>query len=707
MSEGSILAESRNCWRLARAKRAAVIVDAADYFAVLADALAAAERQVLIAAWDLHSRLRLRREPGGGGGLPDELGPLLDALARRGVRIHVLDWDFAMLYAWERESFPLLKLGWNTHRRVEFEQDGVHPVGASHHQKVVVVDDALAFAGGIDPAASRWDTREHRPEEPRRVDPWGRAYPPFHDVQMAVDGEAAAALGELVRERWRRATGRGLRAPRAARDPWPASLRADFQDVRVAIARTRPPHDGEEPVREVKALFLDAIAAASRLLYVENQYLTSPDVGDALAARLREPDGPEIVIVLPRACSGWLEEATMGALRARLLRQLREADRHGRLRVVTPCAPDRKDLDVYVHAKVMVVDDRLLRVGSANLNNRSLGLDTECDLAVEASTQTERDAVARIRDGLLAEHLGAAPEEVGRCVRESGSLLAALDRFGGGPRALRPLDPEESAAASLEPVLPQAHLLDPERPVSFSELAGQMMPGDVSGSDGRAGLRVVAGLLVLLGLAAAWRWTPLGDALSLERLSAAAALLRDRAWGPPLAAVGIAVATVVMAPVTVLIVASAAALGPWLGFGTALAGALGGAAAGYGVGRVLWRDAVRRLAGERLNRLSRRLARRGVLAIATVRLVPIAPFGVVNVVAGATHIRFRDYLLGTTLAMAPGALGLALAADRAVAAARDPDWGTAALAAGLAALVVVGTFLARRWLEPGRGGAED
>ena len=119
-----------------------------------------------------------------------------------------------MIFALERETTPFFGPGWRRHPRIHFHMDGNHPIGASHHSKIVVVDDAVAFVGGLDLARGRWDTPEHRPDDARRVDFNGAILPPHHDVQIAVEGEIAAALGELARERWRRATGKQLRAPK-------------------------------------------------------------------------------------------------------------------------------------------------------------------------------------------------------------------------------------------------------------------------------------------------------------------------------------------------------------------------------------------------------------------------------------------------------------------------------------------------------------
>ncbi len=495
-----ILVEGRNCWRRARAGRIAFLVDGAAYFSAFRAAVLRARRSILVVGWDIDSRTRLAPDRAGGR-WPDELLDFLTAVLRRrsALQVRILAWDFAMIYALERELPLLVQSRWSGHRRLRFHLDGGHPVGASHHQKLVVVDDALAFAGGLDLTRRRWDTREHLARDPRRVDPAGRPYPPFHDVQIAVDGPAAAALGDLARERWRRATGERLEPAADAGDPWPPELTPDLEDADVAIARTEPAWDGHPAVREVETLYLDAIAAARRWLYFENQYFTSARIGEALAARLAEAGGPEVVLVMPRVCQGWLEEVAMGVGRARLLDRLREADRHGRLRVYYPVVPGLGDSGVNVHSKVLVVDDALARVGSANLSNRSMGLDTECDLAVESCGQARIErAVARFRDGLLGEHLGVPAEAVAGALAAGGSLIRAVETLAGGERTLRPLEQEPEGL--LHEIVPDTALLDPEQPLDAARLAG-MLWGEAPGrpASGRlAGL--AAGGLLLGGL---------------------------------------------------------------------------------------------------------------------------------------------------------------------------------------------------------------
>jgi phospholipase D1/2 len=467
----AVLRPGRNCWRIAQARRMAVIVDAAAYFAALKEAVLQARHEVLLIGWDFDTRIKL--EPDGPGpGIPDELGKFLSWAIRQkpGLRINVLKWDLSILKMPFRGRTPLVVLDWMTNRRLRFRLDGRHPPGASHHQKVAVIDGALAFCGGIDMTADRWDTPAHIDADPRRIRPSGRPYGPWHDATAVVDGEAARALADLARDRWFRATGKPLPPiPEGAEAPWPGSIRPAFEDVEVAVSRTDPLAD-PGPAREIEALHLDAIASARRLLYIESQYLASSRMAEALASRLREPGGPEVIIVTPRNSLGWLEAEAMGAARALIFERLRAAGPASRFRLLCPVT-ERGD-DIYVHAKVMVMDDRLLRIGSSNLNNRSMGLDTECDLVLEDSGGGHGDPgrrIGRVRMGLLAEHLGTTAEEVGRTEERTGSMIAAVDRLRrSSGRTLVPYEPP--VLGEMERWLAEEALLDPDRPEPMSQL---------------------------------------------------------------------------------------------------------------------------------------------------------------------------------------------------------------------------------------------
>jgi phospholipase D1/2 len=693
-----ILQEGRNCWRILPAGRVAFLIDAEAYFSAFAAAAQKARQSILIAAWDIDSRIQLFRD-GKTRHLPTRLDHFLRALAsqREDLHIHILNWDFAMIYAFERELLPVFRLPWQKHKRIHFHMDGHHPLGASHHQKIVVVDDAVAFVGGLDLTKQRWDTPEHLPTDQRRTDPSGDSYGPWHDVQIAVEGEVASALGDLVRERWFRATGERVESVGAGgKDLWPPELLADLENVQVGIARTDPFYADREGVREVEALYLEAIASAQHCIYMENQYFTSAAVGKALCERLGEKEGPEIVLVL-REKSDWLEESTMGTFRAKLLAQLREADRYDRLGVYFPVVGGSDEVLVNVHSKVMIVDDRFVRVGSSNLSNRSMGVDTECDLAIESGGQGRVEkAIAGFRNRLLAEHVGVGTAEIKGALGTDNSVIQAVEKLRGSERTLVPFPQEEiSWAGDLVP----DGTIDPPEPIDPEKLVDELVPAEEGQSGGKRVRNLGLILLALLALAVAWRWTPLGDWIDLAALTSAGKYLRGNLAAPFIVIPAYLVGTLIMFPVTLLIVATAFMFGALAGFFYAILGCLLAAVGTYVIGRALGRNTVSHLAGSRLNRLSRRLARHGVLAVTTVRIIPVAPFTVINLVAGASHIRFWDFVLGTVIGMAPGIIAITIFEHQLEAAIREPGAKSLAILAALAALIAAGGFFLKHWLE--------
>ena len=444
-------------WRYAMAGRAHVVIDAADYFELMQEAMRGAHQRIMLVGWDFDTRVKMH------GGrrwwnrhrstrYPARFGAFIAWLARRRqdrLRVYVLRWNFGALKFLARGSmvFDLIRWGWN--RAIQYRLDSAHPFGCSQHQKLVVIDDNFAACGGIDMTGDRWDTSEHLDNDPRRARPSGRLYGPWHDLAMLVDGEAASALGDLVRERWR-VSGGGVLAPCHAEshNPWPKGLVADFQNVEVGIARTRAQWHGLAERREVEALFLEHIARAKAFIYIETQYFASRRVAEAIAARLAEADPPEIILITAARATTWLQRVAMDNARMRLLAALRSVDHAGRLHVYVPVT--KGGTPIYVHAKLMIVDDEVLRIGSANLNNRSMGLDSECDLFLDAARPANSHigpAITRLRHRLLAEHCGIGMDQVARALE--GMSMADMIATAGqatkrlAPFVLRTLSPTE------------------------------------------------------------------------------------------------------------------------------------------------------------------------------------------------------------------------------------------------------------------------
>lgn len=432
-----LLEPGRTCWRTERADRFAVLVENAAYFAALETALDNARRSVMVLGWQFDPRTRLNPESRLGD-RQAEIGHRLRMMVKDNheLDVRLLLWKSPLLIAASQGFFPQRGQRWFRKRMADFRLDHPGPLGACHHQKVVIIDDRLAFCGGGDIAVDRWDSGEHLDSDPRRCMPSGIVAPPRHEVMAMVDGRAALALGDLARARWAHATGERTRPVQVDEDPWPEAVEPDLRGVEVGIARTEPGRGGRRDVRENEALHLEAIARAKRLIYLENQYFTSPVIARALAARLAEPDGPEVVLVSTGRSPSWFDSMTMDPARSGLLRRLEAADVRGRFSAFSPRTAG--DAVIIVHSKVTIIDDEVLRIGSTNLNNRGLGFDTECDLLAAPGDAAGAVAIAGLRRRLLAHFLGVPDEIYAAAEAREGSVGAAIRSFG--PDRLRPLD---------------------------------------------------------------------------------------------------------------------------------------------------------------------------------------------------------------------------------------------------------------------------
>lgn len=676
-----LLVRGRNVWRVEPSSRAAVLIDGACFFAAVRAAFLAARRSIFVVGWDIDSRTELVGTERPGDGLPTAFGPFVAALAARtpGLRVHLLLWDYSLVYARERELLPRLSLDWEMPPQVRFCLDSTVSFGSSQHQKLVIVDDTLAFSGGLDLTIRRWDTSRHETFEAGRVDPGGKRYKPFHDVQMMVDGGAAQALALLARQRWCHALAEGEPRLQPEGDPWPKDVAPDFTTVEVGIARTQPRFTNETEANEVERLFLDSIARAERTIYIENQFTTSTRIARQLARRLRANPRLEVVIVAPHAHESFLESRTMRNGRIRFWRIVQSAG-GSRVRLVSPeVAKNGSSADVMVHSKVMVIDEELLRIGSANLDNRSMGADTECDLAIEATDDRQRRQIAHVRDRLLADHCGVEPRDVANALGVNPSLVELVDTLPRNGHRLKPIDDGVLDSGLIARLAER--VADPSLPLRMSRLFGHLLPRLLAQHarrsprrrSGRQWLAPGAIVLALLGLPLAWHFTALADYAHPDAVRAALAGLTDNPLAPLFVVACFVLGGLIAFPVIVLILVTAALFGPWLGMAYAAAGVAASACLLYFAGARLGGEHIRRFAGGRWSRLRDWLRRRGLLAVVALRVLPLAPFSLVNLAMGASGIRFVDFALGTLIGMAPGLVAMCFVGSRVTEFLEDPS----------------------------------
>ncbi len=457
-------------WKVADASRARVVVDAADYFALIEQAMLCAEQRIMLIGWDFDTRISLSRSGDLPQGAPRRLGDFIIWLAKRrpGLEIRILKWNFGALKLLGRGAAILDVIRWAWHKRITFKLDSAHPLGCSHHQKIIIIDDQFAACGGIDMTSDRWDTRAHLDDDPMRKRPNGEPYRPWHDVTMIIEGDAAAALAELGRDRWVVAGGKPMRpCTPVKKSAWPDDVDAHFTNTEIGIARSRAAYRETPAVREIETLFIEQIRRAKKFIYAENQYFASRKLAEAIALRMAEDNPPEIIIVGPEEANGWLEQKAMDSARVRLVRAIGEKDHKSRFSIFIPYTAAGHP--IYVHAKLLIVDDELIRVGSANMNNRSLGLDSECDVVIDGAVDaTVRATIRSIRHDLLAEHCDLPVPEMTRRLELYGSMRSAIESAqAAGSRRLTRLELPE--LTDVEKALADNAILDPERPEELFE----------------------------------------------------------------------------------------------------------------------------------------------------------------------------------------------------------------------------------------------
>ncbi|HKO27788.1 MAG TPA: phospholipase D family protein, partial [Solirubrobacteraceae bacterium] len=359
-----------------------VLIDGAEAFAAIAEAIENARDHVHVTGWHVAPHFELVRGERG-----RSIGQLLAEAAER-IDVRVVVWAGAPVPAFHptrkevRDAIEHLTRG----TRIRCEADPREHPFHCHHEKTLVVDGELAFVNGIDMtdyAGDRFDVREHPAH--RRLG--------WHDVGTRLRGPAVKDVHDHFELRWRELTGERLERPDF---PAPAG------EHTVQVVRTVAENMYEAlPHGDFRILesYVRAIRSAERFIYLENQFLWAPEIADLLADKLSHPPHPDfrLVVLLPsRANNG--QDDTMGQLG-----QLVDADDGaGRLLATTIRSLSGRRADrLYVHAKVGIVDDRWLTVGSANLNAHSLLNDTEMNVVTD-----DRGVARETRLRLWSEHLG-------------------------------------------------------------------------------------------------------------------------------------------------------------------------------------------------------------------------------------------------------------------------------------------------------------
>jgi len=707
-----------NCRTIETARHACVLIDYATYYDALYSSLLKAKKSIFVLGWDIDSRIELRRgEDVDYSGAPVTFSDVVCKVAkeRPDVQVYLNKWDYSYFFMKQRE--PLWQHKWekcgleNIHPCL----DGVVPLGACHHQKIVVIDDELAFWGGMDVAQGRWDKREHHPRNHHRADPGGLPSPdtlhkfgPYHDIQAVLCGPAVRAFAQQVRERWKLASDIEPvpYQPPADMDALPASWPDDhkpgFDNAAIAVARTVPPMKGEKLVDEVRHLLLDEIAQAKNFIYMENQYVANLEIARALNKALRANPDLRVLIVSCDHPQGIMEAKVMWANRVRFRDVIEEGGAADRVAMVNPISSENGlTKPVHIHSKLTIIDDRYLHIGSANICNRSMGLDTEWDVSIAGDEDAIRKQITATRNDLIREHCGREIADIQNIITSQKSVQTFLEDVPTSRQHFRRLEDEEYRDQRF--IKLATFFGDPKKPLIPTDWTIRFHRGPQRRAFYQGLARFGILIAVIAALAAIWRFTPLSDYTNTQTAASLFARMGDSpsaiAWGIGLYTIG----GLIFFPITVMTAAAVVAFGPIKGVIVGFAGALMSGVLGYAVGRAVRMERLKKFFGDRSEKVMKKIKGSGVIGVALIRSVPLAPYPLINMVFGASGISLAAFIIGTFLGLAPGKVALALAGDSLVNVVKDPspaNIGYVAIGIAVWIAVIAGSHtLAKRWQD--------
>jgi phospholipase D1/2 len=710
---GRIRLDDGNSWQTTEAAHAALLVDCANYYRALYHAICEARHSIFILGWDIDSRIELLRgEEAANASCPPMLYELLTWKASKHpeIQIYLNRWNYSVFLAAERESFSEFKWKWQQADNIHFVFDSQLPLGASHHQKVVVVDDELAFCGGMDVAIARWDKREHHTDDGRRVDPDGtiklgakKEFGPYHDIQAVVSGPVVQPLATLVRERWHRATGKQaipMRPPLqqyALPATWPRFAKPALQQVKTAVALTQPAFV-QQPMRtQIRQLYLDMIAQAEEFIYIENQFFTQTDIARALNKRLRERPGLRALLISCDRPQGIMERKSMYTGRVRF-KELLEADGVGdRVVMAYPASTEHgEEKAIRIHSKLMVVDDVYLRVGSSNINRRSMTLDTECDLMFEAHDDATRQAIAAMRNDLIREHTGREIEDIQQLITGGGNVQTLLEDVPHSRQHLRRIHDEAYRHERFARIA--TWLADPAHPLLPRLITSRKQFGHMRTS---IPPKLIIAVLAIIALVLVWKITPLSEYASPEKIVPLLEKVKNTPWAFPAGMAAYVVGTLIFFPHMIMTATVVIVFPPAEAFLISMLGSLVSCVIGFFAGKQLGEDSLRAMTGRYAKKIAHYADKGGLIGLTLLRLVPIAPYTVVNLALGMMNVPFWRLMGATVLGMLPGTAVSVLLGQSALSFWKHPDaHNMMILGGGLVAwilVIVLSHLAAKHW----------
>lgn len=711
-ASASIFQQGENCWVSSKASYAAPLIDCANYYKALHSSIVKAKHSIFIVGWDIDSRIRLiRGEDEANSEAPSVISELLAWKAEQNpeLKIYLLRWDSSLAFFAQREMWAKEVWDENTPDNVETVLDDTIPMGGSQHQKIVIIDDEVVYSGGMDVSTNRWDTRDHPVESEERDGPDGE-YGPLHDVQAVYSGPLVKEFAELVRWRWLRVAESNpinfredakIKLEDGIPDAWPDDYEPWFENVDCALARTIPFMDEVEPVQEVRNMLLDLINQAERVIYIENQFTSRQEIAEALNKRLKICPDLNVIVVSSYEPKGRFECEAFWASRIEFKKILFKDIDPDRVIMTYSSITDEQGRSAYkrIHSKVMTIDEKYLVIGSSNLSNRSMTLDTEIDTVYYGNDEHNSAQIARVRDDLLAEHSGRDVESTAVLLKKDNPARALMTGQLAHGYVLTQVNDEIFTDPSSDNLF--RSLSDPEEPlIAMPTMDGSSMPVR---NPRRRTIMVGLGVLVIAILGGLMFWASQAIPwLSADSINAFLEESRGTYFALPTVLLVYLVGGILFFPVTVLSIAVAAVFGPIWGPIYGILGALLSSATMFGVGKLLGNAGLKKIGGPKVDAVDQKLKSSGIVGVAAIRMLPIAPFSLVNLVAGISSIGLFQFLMGTFLGMFPPMIAKGLVGDSITQIFRNPSPETISYLAGgiiLWGLMIWGSQKFARWYQ--------
>lgn len=641
--------------------------DSASYYTALHDVFSRARHRILIVGWAFDDCIRLMRSDDPDSSDSGTLGESLTRIAesRPHVQVQICVWHAPPVFSGDHHISATFRKA--AARLPNLTVSFVSPASHfnSRHEKYVIVDDVLAFVGGIDLTHERWDTERHMATHEGRVNPQGEHYTPYHDMQVALSGPVVHDLYTIA------ANDLDLEGDWSPADHalWPEAVPADAHNTPIMLALTRSDPDPEQnSTQQIKAVYHAMINSASEFIYIENQYFSSDSVTQALSQQLQREDGPEVVIVLPRELPDTLGRLTMGVNASMHLSQLLESDVHGRLGIFNLVAPDDPNVDVKVHSKLMLVDGRCLTIGSANINQRSFNFDVELNMVLDAQESDSPTCVQELEDRMLAQRTGLSVEDWHQAVEQNANSKSAAMRA----RAQTWSGLQEGQDFLTPGAVPREVMdyFDMDHAPPAEAVLHKMSKSTALEVSLRAKKVILAAAIAVgvIGLVFLLSRFDIRSALSFEMsfdqvMRGVDGLSERNPVVAGLLSIGVFwLAISLFVTITVPIVFFSAVHGPWWGIFYSSLGVLSGGALYYVLGLLL-HDSKRLGKIEVVRRAKVQLEKvkpYGTWAVAISRMVPTGPFLVVNFVTGAVGFTLGQFVVGSLIGLLPGIVALSL-----------------------------------------------